>query len=317
MKITAGLGSIDDYISFVEAGAEELFCGYVPAWWTMQYGIFSPLNRREVLYYNVQIGSRSEMEILSDMVSHYGVPVSITLNALSYRPEQYPLLLRYLKECLDLGFHSFIVADFALLLYLHETGWNQKIQLTISGELSEMNPYLMRLLESFHIRRIIFHRKMLPSEMQKCISSFIGKNYEFEAFALNEKCHFHGGFCNSLHCDEMAHICQVPYHLGAYASYDNLAEDSHFHDSFSSDFVSEYLPGQTGCGLCALWDLREAGITHLKLVGRGNYSDAMLEDIRTLKLAQQIMESCDSRDSYQRILKETLFPNGCSGNCYY
>lgn len=27
MKITAGLGSIDEYVRYVEAGADEFFCG--------------------------------------------------------------------------------------------------------------------------------------------------------------------------------------------------------------------------------------------------------------------------------------------------
>lgn len=30
MKIVAGLGSIDEYETFVKAGADEFFCGYVP-----------------------------------------------------------------------------------------------------------------------------------------------------------------------------------------------------------------------------------------------------------------------------------------------
>ena len=34
MKITAGLGSIDEYERFVQAGADEFFCGYVPYKWT-------------------------------------------------------------------------------------------------------------------------------------------------------------------------------------------------------------------------------------------------------------------------------------------
>lgn len=38
---------------------------------------------------------------------------------------------------------------------------------------------------------------------------------------------------------------------------------------------SGYLCGETGCGLCALYQLKQAGITHLKLVGRGNYVDHM------------------------------------------
>ena len=29
MKIVAGLGSIDEYIPYVKAGADEFFCGYV------------------------------------------------------------------------------------------------------------------------------------------------------------------------------------------------------------------------------------------------------------------------------------------------
>ena len=38
MKITAGLGSIDEYERFVQAGADEFFCGYVPFSWAEKYG---------------------------------------------------------------------------------------------------------------------------------------------------------------------------------------------------------------------------------------------------------------------------------------
>ena len=38
MKIVAGLGSVDEYIPYVEAGADEFFCGYVPYSWTKKYG---------------------------------------------------------------------------------------------------------------------------------------------------------------------------------------------------------------------------------------------------------------------------------------
>lgn len=71
MKITSGLGSIDDYPRYVRAGADELFCGYVPFSWSEKYGTVLPLNRREVLNYNVQIGSFSELEILANMVQKY------------------------------------------------------------------------------------------------------------------------------------------------------------------------------------------------------------------------------------------------------
>lgn len=49
MKITAGLGSVDDYVRYVKAGADELFCGYVPFSWAEKYGTVMALNRREVV----------------------------------------------------------------------------------------------------------------------------------------------------------------------------------------------------------------------------------------------------------------------------
>lgn len=44
MKIVAGLGCIDDYPLFCEAGADEFFCGYVPYTWTKRYGTTLALN---------------------------------------------------------------------------------------------------------------------------------------------------------------------------------------------------------------------------------------------------------------------------------
>lgn len=63
MKIVAGLGCIDDYPAFCEAGADEFFCGYVPYAWTKRYGTTLALNRREVFCYQVQLGAYSELEI--------------------------------------------------------------------------------------------------------------------------------------------------------------------------------------------------------------------------------------------------------------
>lgn len=84
MKITAGLGSIDEYVRYVRAGADEFFCGYVPYEWNKKYGTVLPLNRREVLGINVQIGAESELRILAALVRKYGKPVHLTFNSLYY-----------------------------------------------------------------------------------------------------------------------------------------------------------------------------------------------------------------------------------------
>ena len=135
MKIVAGLGSIDEYIPYVKAGADEFFCGYVPYSWTEKYGTLLPLNRREVLCSNVQLGAFSELEILASMVKKYEKPVHLTFNSLYYIPEQYLEIANIILQCMSIGFQSFIIADPALLLYLRQQRIDCDIHL--SGETAE------------------------------------------------------------------------------------------------------------------------------------------------------------------------------------
>ena len=66
-----------------------------------------------------------------------------------------------------------------------------------------------------------------------------------------------------------------------------------------------------------LWQLRDAGITHIKLVSRGNYTADTIEDIRQLKNALNILEKSTCEKDYKKQMKSRLFANDCSHNCYY
>lgn len=324
MKIVAGLGSIDEYETFVKAGADEFFCGYVPFSWAEKYGVIHPLNRREVLFYNVQIGSMSELQILKKMVDYYGKPVTLTFNSLYYTGEQYPVIAEIITQCMAAGFENFIIADPALMLYLRQQKINCGIHL--SGETAEVNRGMLEQMLPFGIRRVIFHRKNSLEDMQSCIKE-AGFPHEYEAFILNELCHFSGAFCNSLHCDELTHLCRVPYELGNLhkkeetdAAQKDVAETDRIQGKEGKGLPLDedgYLTGSTGCGLCALYRMKQVGITHLKLVGRGNYTDFMEKDIRQLRKALDILENSDSEAQYQKKMKASLFPDGCSRNCYY
>lgn len=203
MKITAGLGSIDDYPRYVRAGADELFCGYVPFSWSEKYGTVLPLNRREVLNYNVQIGSFSELEILANMVQKYQKPVHLTFNSLYYRPEQYEEIARIIQQCRSIGFESYILADPALLVYLRKEKIDCEVHL--SGDLGTVNSAMTEVFAKEYPKRIIFQRKNTISEMRAVIQHITAQKEatrkewtyptEFEAFALNELCQFSGAFC--------------------------------------------------------------------------------------------------------------------------
>ena len=328
MKITAGLGCVDDYIRYVKAGADELFCGYVPFSWTEKYGTVMALNRREVLSYNVQIGSYSELEILSEMVRRYQKPVHLTFNSLYYLPEQYAEIAGIIQKCRRIGFESYIIADPALLVYLREHGIDCEVHL--SGDMGTVNTAMTDVFAKLTPKRIIFQRKNTIAEMQEVIRH-IRAEYpmqsitEFEAFALNEMCQFSGAFCNSLHCDEMGYLCRVPYWQRPVGKKipeppvkgtvpGEIMEEEEGEDAYNEN---GYLCGESGCGLCALKELSDAGVTHLKLVGRGNYADFMERDIRNLRWALDILETSKSDEEYRRKMKTELFPNGCGHLCYY
>lgn len=308
MKIVAGMGSIDDYIALVEAGADEVFCGYVPYEWNKTYGNLFSLNRREVLYYNVQITSLEDMRILSEMVKVYKVPVSITFNYLYYLEEQYEKIRYLIEELNALGFRDYIIADIGLLLYLREH--NVECSIHLSGETAELNHLSMNFFNEFDINRYIFHRKNTISDMHKCIEQN-GDKYEYEAFIMNEKCHYSGAFCNSLHCDELEHLCKVPYRL-------SVIEGEYAEESEDTELEEENnVVGMSGCGLCSLISLRDAGITHLKVVGRGASIEDMISSIAVLKRALVVMEGIENNTEFRETIKNNIFNNNCSKNCYY
>lgn len=280
MKITSGLGSIDDYPRYVRAGADELFCGYVPFSWSEKYGTVLPLNRREVLNYNVQIGSFSELEILANMVQKYQKPVHLAFNSLYYRPEQYEEITQIIQQCRSIGFDSYILADPALLVYLRKEKIDCEVHL--SGDLGTVNSAMTEVFAKEYPKRIIFQRKNTISEMRAVIRHITAQKEaarkewtyptEFEAFALNELCQFSGAFCNSLHCDEMGYLCRVPYwkkpmslsesklekqeknHPGENISISEWDSASELTNPVSED---GYLCGATGCGLCTLKQLSD------------------------------------------------------------
>lgn len=296
MKITAGLSSSEAYPRLVKAGADELFAGFVPLDWLEKYTNLTPLNRREVLLHGIQIDTLDEMRLLAEQIERHGVPVTLTFNSICYLPEQYPVIADLLDQLLCIGFRDWILADPGLILYLKRQGINGRIHL--SGEAGCFNPDAFRLFSRLGIYRYIFPRKMLPGEMAACIAAVPGA--EYEAFALNERCHYSGAFCSSLHCDELDHICHVPFQPAG-PDCRNLAETDTPAEAF----------GAGGCALCALPQLKHAGITHLKVVGRGGHVDCIERDVLLLRRALELGDVSPEK------LKQEILGGKCSKNCYY
>ena len=297
MKITAGLGALENLPRLAAAGADEVFCGYVPASWLEKYENNTPLNRREVLLQGLQIDSMGDLKLLKRMANDCGVEVALTFNALYYLPEQLPPLCNLFEELKQLGLDRWILADPALLLHLKLRGVGGQVQL--SGEAGCFSPDALAFFRRLNIARCIFPRKMTPEEMAACIAT--APELEYEAFALNENCHFSGTHCLSLHCDALEVLCRVPYRA--------VGPDCPEPDESTSAAEDGF--GASGCGLCALPRLRSAGVTHLKVVGRGSRIDWIERDVRMLRRALSMDGASPEK------LRRELLGNRCSGACYY
>ena len=297
MKITAGLGALEAFDLLADAGADELFAGYVPLEWLEKYANFTPLNRREAVMQGIQFSTMDEMRLLSRRAAARGVRVALTFNSAFYRPEQLDWIADALLRLSELGFEDWIVADPALLFVLEERDVPGRIHL--SGEAGCFSPDAFRLLAGERVSRLIFPRKLSPGEMAACARAL--PNLEYVAFVLNERCHYSGAFCMSLHCDEMEPVCRLPYlPCGPDAPAAPEARDD-FGDGF----------GESGCALCAIPELRGAGVTHLKVVGRGAHPQNIARDIRLLRRALR-MPGADAK------ALRALLPEGkCAGRCYH
>lgn len=297
MKITAGLGALENLPRLAAAGADEVFCGYVPISWLEKYGNFTALNRREVVLQGLQIDSMGELKLLRRMAEDLGVRVALTFNALYYLPEQLPLLCELFMELKQIGLDRWILADPALMLHLKRQRIGGHIHL--SGEAGCFSPDALAFFRRLGIERCIFPRKMTPEEMAACIAT--APELEYEAFALNENCHFSGAHCLSLHCDALEALCRLPYR--------SVGPDCAGQDESASPAEDGF--GASGCGLCALPRLRRAGVTQLKVVGRGSHIEWIERDVRMLRRALQ-MDGASPEE-----LRRELLQGRCSGACYY
>ena len=109
---------------------------------------------------------------------------------------------------------------------------------------------------------------------------------------------------------------------------DYYREDEEVVDDYEDEDYS-YVIGSTGCGICSLKRLKDAGVTHLKVVGRGNSIDNMEKDIQALRKALDILEkskieiienmdcSCENNIVFEQKVKNEIFEGKCSGECYY
>lgn len=306
------LSPIDKLIEvepLIEAGATELYSGIFPSWFS-KYSYFLSPNQRT--FKEAQMNERDFSKV-AKLCQNYKVPLYLTINNLYFTEEQLPLIVEMAKVSEDMGINGIIMGSLPLILNIIDAGVNVPIHLSTMAV--ALNHYTISFFAELGIKRFTLPRSLLINEIKSMISH--NPYFEYDAFILVGKCPNVEGYCSFLHTNpEKIWPCEQYYNL-------TLESNSKLLECNLINIQSGWqgFPRSKGCGICAIPDLIDAGITGLKIVGRGSSMTFKLANIKMIKDAVKIHSENNNKATTTKKLKalyKERFGHDCSPYaCYF
>lgn len=312
MRIISPVDNLTEAQGLLDAGADELYGGYVPAAWEQEFGLLASINQRT--FSEAQIGSFDELAAIVALAHDHGRSFSLTLNAPFYAEAMLPRLLAYVDEAVDLGIDGVILADLGLVRLLARR--HPRLPLHASTLAHLGNSEAVRFFHGQGISRAVLPRHLCVADMAAIVARV--PQVRFDAFLLVGKCPNTEGLCTFHHSSpDRIWPCEIPYEITALeepASPRLLAAMARQGSWATTN-------RRHGCGLCAIPHLAASGIDGLKLVGRGAPAAQKVKNILLtrdfLHLAENMKDFSDYRRQARRAHR-LRFGSPCSPNvCYY
>jgi len=342
MKILSPFSRVKEVLPLVKAGADELYCGIVPAEWKEKFGMFDTLNRRE--------GCRANFSCFDDLreairLSHgAGVPVFVVMNGL-YTEKQYPLVMKIIEELKHIKADGLIISDIGLLPVLSKGGVFAQVHMGTGGV--TFNSRAALFYAKAGVTRVVLDRLLTIKEIAG-IARKVSSEVELEVFIMNTRCPNIDGLCTFYHglsfdaADIAAETGGKDKKTRFYSSYDpgygghgcELDFSARVLNGSGERLVKEppfqrkkIAPGagpRKSCGACAIYDFAVMNISCLKIVERGMPLREKVADTRFVRGALRILSDNPGigRQEFIRKVRRlycvTYKYSACSGfSCYY
>lgn len=258
MKILSPVDNMAEVDALLDAGAEELYGGYVSDRWLRRYSMMGSINQR--YFASAQIVSEFELSRIIKTVHRRKARFYLTLNAPYYLSAQYDDLIDEARRVAGLGVDAFIVTDLGLIIRLKNELPGTQVHLSTLGAV--FNSRSAGFFSKLGISRMVLPRELTIKEMSGIIKANPG--VEFDAFIMIGKCPNIEGFCSFTHnSKDLVWPCEEPYGIEV------IKGGSPSEDVVNAQMGWSRVNRRQACGLCAMARLREAGVTAVKLVGRG------------------------------------------------
>ncbi len=312
MKIISPVDHRDEAQGLLDAGADELYGGFVPPDWEVKFGMAASINQRT--FAAAQIGSFEDLAAIVALAHERGRTFSLTLNAPFYDQAMLPDLLAYVDEALAVGVDAVILADLALLRLLARRHPDLELHASTLAHLG--NSEAVRFFQAQGVRRVVLPRHLSVAEMAAIVREVPG--LRFDAFMLVGKCPNTEGLCTFHHTSpDRIWPCEIPYEI------------TPLHEPASPQLQAAMARQggwattnrRHGCGLCAIPHLAAAGIYGLKLVGRGAPTAQKIKNIQLVRRFLELAETQPDFAAYRSLARKAhaqRFGSPCSPNvCYY
>ncbi|TLM67885.1 MAG: hypothetical protein FDZ69_03565 [Deltaproteobacteria bacterium] len=312
MRIISPVDHLAETERLLEAGAAELYGGFVPPEWRENYSLLASLNQRT--FAAAQIANEAELAAIIRLVHGAGRHFALTLNAPFYSDAQLPLLLDYLDRMTALGIDGLILADLGVLRLVRERYPQLELHASTMAHIS--NSGALRFYAAQGVRRAILPRHMTVAEMAAIAAAV--PEVRCDAFLLVGKCPNTEGLCTFHHVNpERIWPCEISYEISPVDGNGSAALAAAMANQASWSATDR----RHGCGLCAIPLLRRSGIDGLKLVGRGAPTAQKVSNIR---LAREFIELADTEPDFAAYRRRAIiahrrrFGAACHANiCYY
>ncbi len=322
MKILSPIDSIAELQPLIEAGADELYCGFLDKYWLNRYTYLAATDSRNNP--RSHLSSLSELKELISIAHSSSVSVFLTVNDVMYTKEQYVYILDLLKKALDCGIDGFIIADIALLVKLRESGFKGNIHISLRA--TAFNSETVRFYTQFGCSRINLTEDLTVAEIKDVIK-YSPDGLEFETVILNGKCANVCGFCSFHHgINTINKNNNLIFDLACFKKY-KISLKTGVKNNRQNQFLCDNVRpkdrdfGFTHCGACALRDFRNMGIMSVKIVGRGFPLGKKIKDVSFLRSCLDLAESGKTakREFLNKIrLKYSqTYKSDCERYCYY
>jgi len=313
LQIHCPLRGLDEADALVQAGADSFYAGIDPDAGPGKAGSF--LSRRHMP--NENFPSIREFLEAAARAHVAGRTVHLALNAPLYSASSWDVGLGIADAVVGRpGVAGIIVADPGMLVALHRRF--PECPLTASTVMGLTNEAAVARFKTLGIRRVVVPRSLAIPEVAQMVRAH--PDIAFECFVLNDRCPNIDAVCGFVHgfagvrFDYQVSICRCTVYGEKGAG--DASEGTRASGGFGENLVFE----REACGACAIPRLREAGVEHLKIVGRSRPLADKVKAVRFIHAARELLASSPRGDlGTQAIaLHQAHLGAGCVPRmCYY